>query len=688
MGDRTLFELSLAVGTSLDLDEMLAKALGVFVDAMGCEGGAVLFFRGDVGTGNLLSAVAVTPEALRGSGELAGAVRAVESLATGGLQALQAGLPATGRAGQDLLYFTYSLPFIGVLALFRKIPLEQPLLDALPALARRLAVACAACLQASELEMVSRATMSINAGLADSERRLLAMVEDMKSAQEALREGRNYLALILQSLGDGVIVTDDRMNASLMNVRAFEYLEHVPGEGEDLSVDTIFRNTAGGGEAVRALLDPAAPDDSEAELAVNGQHRGERVIRVRKTNLTGLIAGPSGTILLLRDVTREKELDRMKNEFISNLSHELRTPMNAILGISKMLAGRNAANLTGRQSQGLEMIHESGERLLGLINDLLDISKIEAGKMSLRHRPFRTADMVRRIRDVAESLSTTDEVVFGIRVSPAVPDVVITDENRIHQVLVNLVGNSFKFTERGTIGLEVDARGGLLLFTVSDTGIGIDAKDLPFIFERFRQADGSMSRRFPGSGLGLALSRDIVKLLGGEITAESAPGAGTVMRFSAPYRDSCEDVPVPRERQSSPQECSDGRALVLVADDEDVGRETLRLLLGERYRLAFARDGREAFELFSTLRPDLVLMDIMMPDIDGFQALRAVRESPGGQSVPVIAVTARAMRGERERILESGFDGYIAKPVDDALLLNAVEAALSARGKGTDVFGQ
>ncbi|HNX60406.1 MAG TPA: ATP-binding protein, partial [Spirochaetota bacterium] len=428
--------------------------------------------------------------------------------------------------------------------------------------------------------------------------------------------------------------------------------------------------------------------DKVVEFEVCGRHGSRRFLRVTAQSLETLLAGASETIYLVQDITHEREIDRMKNEFISNLSHELRTPMNAILGISKMLTEKNADNLSERQKQGLTIVYESGHRLLTLINDILDLSKIEAGKMDILIRPVNTREMADRIAKIAEPLASAD-VSFEVEISPDVPDVVYVDEDRIQQVVINLMGNSFKFTSEGKVCLSIGRREDRIVVTVADTGIGISPDSLPFIFDRFRQGDGSMSRKYQGTGIGLSLSRELVVLMGGTISAESVYGKGTTIRFDVPIGvpvmvDQRDESPV----RSSKTVCSEKEnthtrmKTLLVAEDEETGRETLRFLLSDRYHLVFAENGEKACAEFDGNRIDLVLMDIMMPGTDGYGAYDRIRKTEKGKRVPIVAVTARAMSGEREKILAYGFNDYVSKPIDSETLVETIEKLLKSHING------
>ena len=226
--------------------------------------------------------------------------------------------------------------------------------------------------------------------------------------------------------------------------------------------------------------------------------------------------------------------EKMLRSFLANMSHELRTPMNAILGISKMLHKYYGENLTAKQIEGLQLIYQSGERLLKLINDLLDLSKLEAGKMQVLLKPAAVDDVIGAVEKLIAPLIRDKEIAFSVKKGPGVPLRIVTDEEKIHQVLLNLLGNAVKFTPRGEIRLEVDAREEKLYFEVHDTGIGISEAHLPYIFETFTQVDGSVSGEYGGTGLGLALCKKLLSLLKGEITARSQLGRGSVFTFQIP----------------------------------------------------------------------------------------------------------------------------------------------------------
>ncbi len=355
---------------------------------------------------------------------------------------------------------------------------------------------------------------------------------------------------------------------------------------------------------------------------------------------------------------------RVKSAFLANMSHELRTPMNGVIGAASLLA---LSELDEEQRQLLETIEHSASGLLELLNSILDLSKVEAGKMVLDSRPF---DLGSCVRGVFELLSyQADEQ--GIGLDAVVEEGLclqrIGDENRLRQVLMNLVGNAVKFTAEGGVTLRLESEGeGRVRIDVTDTGIGIPVEHLPFIFEEFEQADASITREFGGTGLGLAISRRLVGMMGGEIEVESVVGEGSTFSFSLSL-----------EVSEGPQASTSGAALgtqsscdgarVLLAEDNPVNQAVARRMLELMgCVVVLAEDGVEAVEHFEQAAFDLVLLDWQMPRMSGLEAAAAMRriESHRGQgSTPLVMVTANAMKGDREVCLEAGMDGYLSKPV-------------------------
>jgi signal transduction histidine kinase/ActR/RegA family two-component response regulator len=381
--------------------------------------------------------------------------------------------------------------------------------------------------------------------------------------------------------------------------------------------------------------------------------------------------------------------NKAKSQFLANMSHEIRTPMNAIIGMSKTLCKYDTDNLTSKQLEGLEIMHQSSQRLLSLINNLLDISKIESGKMDVKLTSFSLDAVIAGIRSMATTLIGDKTIDFSVQKNNLVPAKIISDAQKLHAILTNIIGNSVKFTDKGEIILEIYIEDDQLYFKVSDTGIGIDEHNIKNVFEEFTQADSSTTRKYQGTGLGLAISKKMVELLGGEIKAESKLGEGTVITFFVPLKSQAiadDDIAVPTEHGDTKKvvgrEALNAGTLeqapkILVAEDDEFGRAAVKMMLGNRYQLVFAKNGKEAIEKFFATSPDIVLMDIMMPIMDGYQAFAEITKNRSKLTVPIIALTAKAMIDEREELLAYGFTDYISKPIDDEILIEVIEKYIS-----------
>jgi PAS domain S-box-containing protein len=376
---------------------------------------------------------------------------------------------------------------------------------------------------------------------------------------------------------------------------------------------------------------------------------------------------------------------RAKDEFLASMSHELRTPLNAVLGLGEILLEEIAGPLTAQQRSYLHRIDEAGRHQLALINDVLDLAKIEAGKLSLDLCAVRLEDVcrasLRMVQEAAICKSirlTSREGHCGARL--------LVDERRLKQILVNLLSNAVKFTpEGGDVGIETACdEGGSMRVTVWDSGIGIDRVDQARLFQPFEQVGSASPAHRAGTGLGLSLVRQLVQLHGGEIRVESAPGRGS--RFTVLLPGACTSPPPPgpaRDGSLPPRHAPAAapRGRVVVADDEENNvTVACDYLLARGFEVHAARDGSEALGIVRTLRPDLVLMDVHMPGVDGLTATRALRSDPDPalRRLPIIALTASAMPGDRERCLAAGANAYLTKPVALKALLAMIEQLLGA----------
>ena len=366
--------------------------------------------------------------------------------------------------------------------------------------------------------------------------------------------------------------------------------------------------------------------------------------------------------------------NRAKDEFLANMSHEIRTPMNGILGLASLALSTE----TDRQrDQYLKLLKGSAEGLMTILNDVLDLSKLEAGHMSLEHNAFSVADCVRSASDSLGALAHNKNLEMHCSIAPEIPSRVVGDPVRLRQVLLNLIANAIKFTESGWVHVAADLAQnceGRVRFTVRDTGIGI-AEDLQsVIFEPFRQADSSMSRKYGGTGLGLAITNRLVKLMGGQIYLESHLGLGSTFAVEIPFGQAPEEKTFARAGLDAP---SASRSLsVLVAEDNPVNQLVARRLLEKLgHRVTVAGDGRKALEAIQREHFDMVLMDIQMPELDGAEATMRLRacEQQTGEHLPIIALTAHAMKGDAEKLRSCGMDGYLSKPISLADLARVID---------------
>jgi PAS domain S-box-containing protein len=376
---------------------------------------------------------------------------------------------------------------------------------------------------------------------------------------------------------------------------------------------------------------------------------------------------------------------RAKDDFLASMSHELRTPLNGILGLSEALAEGVYGPLDERQVGALGRIDESGRHLMALLNDVLDLAKVEAGKLELELDPVSVPDLCHGSLLVVQEPARRKRLSTTVTIAPGLPRLV-ADHRRLKQVLVNLLSNAVKFTpEGGSIGIEVDrsAAGAGLRLTVWDTGAGIAPEDQARLFQPFVQLDNRLSRQHVGTGLGLSLVRRLVDLHGGEVRVESEVGKGSRFTVTLPLRaQAAPEVPPPAapapELPAPPRHLAAGRT-VLVVDDDSTNRMLLRDVLEHAgYQVTEASDGHEAVAPALALRPAAILMDVQMPILDGLGAIAAIRASPSIAATPIAAVTALAMPDDEARCRAAGADAYLSKPVAVSRLLATVERLLGA----------
>ena len=501
---------------------------------------------------------------------------------------------------------------------------------------------------------------------------------------QRVRDQQFYTRSLIESNIDALITTDPRGIITDVN----KQMEALTGCTRDELIGAPFKDYFTDPERAEAGIKLVLGESkvTDYELTARARDGKETVVSYNATTFHDRDRKLQGVFAAARDVTERKryeqslqQANRAKSVFLANMSHEIRTPMNAILGFSQLML--RDQDLTPRQCQYLGTINRSGEHLLALINDILEMSKIEAGRTTLNPSTFdlpvllKDLEMMFRVRTDEKKLS------FSVEMIGDVPQFIVTDINKLRQVFINVLGNAVKFTEQGGIGLRVradreGATGPCLRVEIEDTGPGISPDDQDKLFRHFEQTKTGQQAG-TGTGLGLAISREFVRLMGGDITVSSQVGKGSVFVIHLPLKEGEAQAVQAKDKPRHVLRLQPGQATcrVLIADDIEDNRQLLAQLLAPvGFEIRLATNGAEAVQEFEEWRPHLILMDFRMPVMDGHEAIRRIRAMAGGEDTKIIAVTASAMDDNRQELMEIGADDFIGKPFREAELFQKIHA--------------
>lgn len=532
-------------------------------------------------------------------------------------------------------------------------------------------------------------------------------VTDRKRLEDELRSSQSFMVKVMDGSFSAIAVMNEEGTITYANAEAERILGlshstiigrkyHDPAwrittpEGKEVAAaDLPFRQAVDRGIPVRDIRIAIECSNGKRQiLSVNaapyGDADGNNFVIASFVNITEEILK---TELLEMALTDARQASRSKSSFLANMSHEIRTPLNGVLGMAEILEG--LINQPHKKEM-VRTIRKSGEMLLNVLNEILDMSKIEAGKMEIETVSFVPSEIVSSVEPLHRLRAEEKGIEFDVLISKGADLTWMGDPFRIQQILNNLLSNAIKFTDSGVVSLSVSVRAGKpLVIEVRDTGIGMTPAQVDRVFVSFEQAEGGTTRRFGGTGLGMAIVQKLIELMGGEIAIESFPGRGTTVRVSIPLAPAAEEILQQLPVEKPPEIPQFNGIRILAADDSAINRQVLQIMLREtRAQLVMVTNGAEAVEEWKRMRcagqpADMVILDISMPVLDGVGALSAIRQIEGdGQHVPAIAVTANAMSHQVSEYIIAGFDAHVPKPYPKKTLLHAITTLLSGAANG------
>lgn len=518
----------------------------------------------------------------------------------------------------------------------------------------------------------------------------LVDISDRKYAEESIRENQRLLQNVIDNAPLRITYLDNNYTYLLANKNYCEFhnrerddivgkkIFDIVNDREINNVIEKFENTLHKGKAYSFEFVTEASTGIRYFYGTMSPHFSESGEMLGMINIGYDITELKMAEIALKEAKEQAENANMaKSEFLANMSHEIRTPMNAILGFSQVLMDR----LDDRQLKFYaDAILNSGKNLLGLINDILDLSKIEAGRMELEYNNVNPYTIFKEIESIFSYKVNDKGIGFVLDIDQTLPSGLIIDEIRLRQILVNLVGNAVKFTEKGFIKLSVtkeqiidDDSKMNLLFSVEDTGIGVAESQKSLIFDAFRQQSGQSTKKYGGTGLGLTITKRLVEMMGGSISLDSSEGVGTIFTVRLENVAVASTIPVSVQQPSKKSDTVFKNARILIVDDIAVNRQLIKeFLMDSELEFFEAENGIEAYEKAKYYKPDIILLDMKMPVMDGYATAEKLKNDLSTQNIPIIALTASAMKGDEERIRNIGCASYIAKPVAKHRLINEI----------------